>query len=996
MAPAGANVQAGIGTQQFTATVTNETSSSVSWTVNGIQGGNATIGTISASGLYTAPADAPATPTVTVTAILMADRTRFGSGNVTIKPRVKVALSPTSASVQAGSGTQAFVPTISNTANVGLTWMVNGVTGGNATVGTISATGLYKAPAAAPSPAMVTVSAASVVDPGRPGTASVTVTAPLAVTVTVSPTTANVQAGIGTQAMTVAVGNTTNTAVTWQVNGVTGGNATLGTVSAAGMYQAPASVPVPATVTVTAVSVADPTRSGFAALTITPPVSVSVTPPSASVQAGIGSQSFTATVGNTANSGVSWRVNGVTGGNATVGLVSASGLYTAPTSVPSPATVTVSAVSVVDGTRSGSATVTITSPVVVSVTPSSASVQAGIGAQTFTATVGNSANASVTWQVNGVTGGNASVGTISAAGVYKAPNSVPAPAAVTVTAVSVADPTRSGSAAITITPPVTVVVTPASASVQAGLGSQAFTATVSNSANTTVTWQVSGVTGGNAVVGTISAAGLYHAPANVPAPAAVTVTAVSAADATRSGTATLTITAPVSVSVTPSTATVQAAVGSQVFTATVANAGNTSVTWQVNGVTGGTATTGTVSASGDYTAPASVPSPASVTVTAISAADPSRSGSSTVTITSAVSVTVSPSSATAQAGIGSQTFTATVANSANTSVTWQVNGVVGGNATVGTISAAGVYKAPASVPSPAIVTITAVSVADPTHFGSATLTITAAVAITVSPSLASVHAGSGTQQFTATVTNGSTGAVSWKVNGIAGGSAAVGTVSAAGLYAAPATVPSPATVTVTAVSNDDPTKTANATVTVTAAAVPPTISGTPSTTATVGKAYSFTPTATGASGVTLTFSIANQPSWATFNSATGQLSGTPAAGAVGTYANISISVSDGTNTATLAPFTITVAAASTGSATLTWAIPTTRADGSALTNLAGFHIYYGTTPGSYATAITVANATVSTYVVSNLPSGTYYFVATAYDATGLESAYTTSASKTIP
>jgi serine protease len=96
------------------------------------------------------------------------------------------------------------------------------------------------------------------------------------------------------------------------------------------------------------------------------------------------------------------------------------------------------------------------------------------------------------------------------------------------------------------------------------------------------------------------------------------------------------------------------------------------------------------------------------------------------TSTDTISVAVSPSTATLQAGSGTQTFAATVSNSSDTSVTWQVNNVTGGNATVGTISTSGVYSAPASVPSPATVTITAVPVADSTRSGSAQVTITAA------------------------------------------------------------------------------------------------------------------------------------------------------------------------------------------------------------------------------------------------------------------------------
>jgi hypothetical protein len=92
----------------------------------------------------------------------------------------------------------------------------------------------------------------------------------------------------------------------------------------------------------------------------------------------------------------------------------------------------------------------------------------------------------------------------------------------------------------------------------------------------------------------------------------------------------------------------------------------------------------------------------------------------------------------------------------------------------------------------------------------------------------------------------------------------------------------------------------------------PTISGSPSASATAGAAYSFTPTAADLDNNTLTFSITNKPSWATFSTSTGALSGTPAAGDVGTSGSITITVSDGTLTAALANFTITVAAAAAG------------------------------------------------------------------------------------
>ena len=97
---------------------------------------------------------------------------------------------------------------------------------------------------------------------------------------------------------------------------------------------------------------------------------------------------------------------------------------------------------------------------------------------------------------------------------------------------------------------------------------------------------------------------------------------------------------------------------------------------------------------------------------------------------------------------------------------------------------------------------------------------------------------------------------------------------------------------------------------VAAASSMPTISGTPSTSATVGVLYSFTPTGQDPNGDKLTFSVQNQPSWTQFSTSTGTLSGTPAAANIGTFGNIVVAVSDGTNSASLPSFAIAVAAAS--------------------------------------------------------------------------------------
>jgi serine protease len=203
-------------------------------------------------------------------------------------------------------------------------------------------------------------------------------------------------------------------------------------------------------ITPTSVNASAPSAAGQSVCSLAAPaVQVAACPGTISVPVAA-TQTFTASLANTTNTAVNWEVGGVAGGNATVGTISSSGLYTAPNTVPSPATVTVTAVSAADSSAQGSAQVTIT-PITVSVSPTTASVQVN-NVQTFTASVGNSTNTAVAWSVNGVAGGNSTVGTISAVGVYSAPTSVPSPATVTVAAVSVVSATAFASAQVTVTP----------------------------------------------------------------------------------------------------------------------------------------------------------------------------------------------------------------------------------------------------------------------------------------------------------------------------------------------------------------------------------------------------------------------------------------------------------------------------------------------------------------------------------------------------------------
>ena len=183
-------------------------------------------------------------------------------------------------------------------------------------------------------------------------------------------------------------------------------------------------------------------------------------------------------------------------------------------------------------------------------------------------------------------------------------------------------------------------------------------------------------------------------------------------------------------------------------------------------------------------------------------------------------------------------------------------------------------------------------------------------------------------------------------------------------------------------------------------AIPPTISGNPPTQAQAGTAYSFTPTASDANGKTLSFSVQNKPSWATFSIATGQLSGTPGSADVGTDANIVITASDGTTSAALPAFSITVAAAPTpptqGTATLHWSPPTQNTNGTAVTTLTGYVISYGLAANALAQTVTIGNPATTSYTINNLGSGTWYFAVSATASDGTSSALSQVVSKTIP
>jgi hypothetical protein len=320
--------------------------------------------------------------------------------------------------------------------------------------------------------------------------------------------------------------------------------------------------------------------------------------------------------------------------------------------------------------------------------------------QTFTASVSNNSNIGVTWSLS------PAVGTISTSGdtaVYTAPNIVNLNQNVQITATSMADSTKFAQAVISLLSAVTVSVAPAAITLNESQN-QTYTATVTGASTPAVTWSLS------PQMGTVSAAGVYSAPASLSDVETVQVIAQSVANPSKSGRVPVTLRPTnFTISVSPASVSLTAS-QTQNFSATIAGISDSVVTWSLNPAVG------TISNTGLYTAPATIASSQTVTVTAASFANPNKSATASIILYPPVTVTVSPTSSTL-AQSQTETFSATVANTSNTGVTWSVNPAVG------TISPAGLYSAPESIASLQVVTVTATSVANTSASGSATLTL---------------------------------------------------------------------------------------------------------------------------------------------------------------------------------------------------------------------------------------------------------------------------------
>jgi len=389
--------------QRFSAAVSSagRPDTSVRWSLSGAACPLA-CGSIDSSGNYTAPQILPGTPEVTVVATSAADTSKQASAALQLTSSFTLALSGP-ANLATGTSAQitaTITPVPGSNPSPSVTWSLSGAgCSGPAcgvltpsspvpsTNGAFATQAAYSAPALAPDPQSVTITAAAVADPSK--TASLSVSLIQIVSVALAPLSA-VRAVNQTLSLSVQVSGSANTTVAWSVNGVPGGNALAGQICAVGSspcqvitsssasqvaYLAPGAIPSANPVIVQAVSQADPTKTSSAQITVVSHVVVSVIPASLTLAPGA-TQPFSASVLGSSDQNVTWQVQGAACASQPCGSIDVNGLYTAPSAAPSPNSVQVVATSAEDTSQSGSANVAIAcGPSILEILP--ASVYAG-------------------------------------------------------------------------------------------------------------------------------------------------------------------------------------------------------------------------------------------------------------------------------------------------------------------------------------------------------------------------------------------------------------------------------------------------------------------------------------------------------------------------------------------------------------------------------------------------------------------------------------------
>lgn len=376
------------------------------------------VGSISDSGLFTAPTTIRNSQPVHITAVTHATPVKSATADVSLTPDkpdqvVKtLTVSPDSVSLGAG-GTQKFGATVDGQDEALAQWSLD------PQVGEIAADGTYTAPHSIPARQSVTVRAARGENPGAAGSATITLK-PLTIMAKSTRTTLFASERASLHA---TVTDSSNTSVRWTVVGP-------GYIAPNGVYFAPAEVPTERTVVITATSIVDPTKSATLQLLLKPTVVVTISPPSAQLISS-GKQHFSAEITGTANHSAKWSIVGP-------GTLSEDGWYTAPASIVSAENVHITATSLAQPGKFATATVSLI-PMSVSIAPASVELRAA-ESQAFRATV-TGGEAHVVWKLTGP-------GRITASGLYVAPPNLKADATAEVVVYANSDPSKRATATV--------------------------------------------------------------------------------------------------------------------------------------------------------------------------------------------------------------------------------------------------------------------------------------------------------------------------------------------------------------------------------------------------------------------------------------------------------------------------------------------------------------------------------------------------------------------
>jgi hypothetical protein len=562
--------------------------------------------------------------------------------------------------------------------------------------------------------------------------------------------------------LSVKVEGASNPAVGWSANPSEG--ATLTPTDTGATFSANA----PGVYTIFATSLQDPSRQATARVTVLPGPTISLDQPSAQTRTD-SPVSFTATVGNATDTGVTWAVEPET----------AFGVQTdgqkATLTFDHAGTYTVTASTKATPSASASATVTVNPAVAVTLEPATASFQAG-ETKTFTATVQHTPDTRLIWTSTPSEGV-----TLTQTGASVSFRALE-PGNYALVAVSQADPTKDAVAQIAVTPGPQVAVSPATANTNAGR-KLTLNAAVQNATDTSVTWSISPNTG--ASVSGSSGSSVTYAFSQ---PGTYTVTATSNANPLFKATAQVTVADGLGVSIDPQTSSLTSG-GAQVFTATVQNAfsqDERNVSWSLNPATGWSGSNGsyTFTTAGDYT------------VTATSVTDPTASASASVTVRDGISVKLDPDRQTVRAGAPAALTAAVNNDPSGQGVDWSVN----------TPNASASDQTPSAVTyafsQPGTYTVTASSKADPSRSDTSVVTVIPNIQVSVTPARASLQTNQ-SQGFTAKVQGADNQAVTWRLNPSTG-ARIIANGNDVSFIAS-----SPGDYTVTATSQADPSKTSS-------------------------------------------------------------------------------------------------------------------------------------------------------------------------------------------